>query len=187
MQFGGSRSNCGYFPPSAGRFRVLGMVLGVRVAWGSHLVSGGPRGQQALGQVVLQVTGTGVGPPGQQQPDQGLLAGGPGQCCCHVQGGVPVGLRDVRGLRGSTNHPSAPHEVPQRPLGSDTDSSSPQWPFDPSEPPRTPSRPTMGTLNSSTDPSNQPTEIPQPQVPHKPPHRAPQSCPQPHKSLQPSC
>lgn len=53
------------------------MVLAVRVIWGSHLVSGGPRGQQALGQVVLQVAGAGVGTPGQEQPHQGLLAGGP--------------------------------------------------------------------------------------------------------------
>lgn len=56
---------------------MLGMVLAVRVIWRSHLLSGGPGGQQALGQVVLQVAGAGVSTPGQEQPDEGLLAGGP--------------------------------------------------------------------------------------------------------------
>lgn len=53
------------------------MVLAVRVIWRSHLLSGSPGGQQALGQVVLQVAGAGVSTPGQEQPDEGLLAGGP--------------------------------------------------------------------------------------------------------------
>lgn len=198
MWFWGSRSNSGISPHQQEVLEcsgVLGMVLGVRMIWGSHLVSRGPRGQQALGQVVLQVAGTGVGPPGQQQPHKGLLAGGPRQCCCHVQGGVPVGLGDMRGLRAPKSHPPeylrdprdlilippAPqtlHRHPKAPSALLIPRNRPE-PLHPHQATRgAPKRVPQTPPNSPQRPQELPRGSPAPSAPQSPP-QSPQSSPSP--------
>lgn len=76
-----------------------------------------------------------------------------------------MGLRDVRGLRVPINHPPAPLEVPQRPLRSDTNTSSP------SDSPQTPQSPRVHLiLETSQSPS-------MPRKPLEGPQRAPQTPP----------
>lgn len=76
-----------------------------------------------------------------------------------------MGLRDMRGLRVPINHPPAPLEVPQRPLRSDTNTSSP------SDSPQTPQSPRVHLiLQTSQSPS-------MPRKPLEGPQRAPQTPP----------
>lgn len=90
-----------------------------------------------------------------------------------------MGLRDVRGLRVPINHPPAPLEVPQRPLRSDTNTSSPsdspQTPQSPrvhlilqtSQSPSMPRKPLQGPQRAPQTPPITPQSPPQPQLPHK--------------------